>query len=197
MLRVAVTGCLHGELDRLYKAIEAIGVDLVLVTGDFQAVRDNKELDTMAVPNKYKLLKDFEKYFSGECKAPVLTVFVGGNHEAPALLLENALGGWVAPNIYFLGIAGVVRVAGVRIAGVSGIFSEKDFHKLHFEQQPFDQGKIRSVYHTRDIDIARMMKLSCESPTIFLSHDWPLSASQNGDQAKLLRRKPFFRDEVS
>lgn len=32
-------------------------------------------------------------------------------------------GGWLAPNIYFLGFAGCVQVNGVRIAGASGIFS--------------------------------------------------------------------------
>jgi len=31
-------------------------------------------------------------------------------------------GGWVAPNIYYLGCAGVVNFAGLRIAGLSGIY---------------------------------------------------------------------------
>ena len=36
-------------------------------------------------------------------------------------------GGWLAPNIYFLGIAGCVQVNGLRIAGASGIFKPHDF----------------------------------------------------------------------
>jgi lariat debranching enzyme len=36
-------------------------------------------------------------------------------------------GGWLAPNIYFLGHAGCVRVHGVRVAGASGIFKSGDF----------------------------------------------------------------------
>jgi lariat debranching enzyme len=56
---------------------------------------------------------------------------------------------------------------------------------------------MRSVYHTREVDVARLLKLSREDNTIFLSHDWPLSASQCGDQRALLRKKPFFKDEVA
>ncbi len=36
-------------------------------------------------------------------------------------------GGWLAPNIYFLGHAGCVQVNGIRIAGASGIFQHYDF----------------------------------------------------------------------
>jgi len=36
-------------------------------------------------------------------------------------------GGWLAPNIYFLGHAGCVRINGIRIAGASGIFKFHDF----------------------------------------------------------------------
>ena len=52
--------------------------------------------------------------------APVLTIFIGGNHEASNYNWELYHGGWVAPNIFFLGYANVVKVAGVRIGGVSG-----------------------------------------------------------------------------
>lgn len=44
------------------------------------------------------------RYYSGEKKAPVLTVFIGGNHEASNHLQELPYGGWVAPNIYYLGM---------------------------------------------------------------------------------------------
>lgn len=45
------------------------------------------------------------RYYSGEKMAPVLTIFIGGNHEASNHLQELPYGGWVAPNIYFLGRA--------------------------------------------------------------------------------------------
>jgi len=38
-------------------------------------------------------------------------------------------GGWLAPNIYFLGYTGCVQVNGIRIAGASGIFKGHDFER--------------------------------------------------------------------
>ena len=37
---------------------------------------------------------------------------VQGNHEALSHMLELPYGGWVAPNMYYLGFAGVVTFAG-------------------------------------------------------------------------------------
>jgi hypothetical protein len=57
----------------------------------------------------------------------VLTVFIGGNHEASNYLWELYHGGWVAPNIYYLGAAGVVNVGGLRVAGLSGIYKREHY----------------------------------------------------------------------
>ena len=59
----------------------------------------------------------FYKYYSGEKKAPVLTLFIGGNHEATSYLSELPYGGWAAPNIYYMGFAAVVQFNGLRISG--------------------------------------------------------------------------------
>ena len=55
------------------------------------------------------------RYYTGAAVAPVLTLFVGGNHEASNYLRELHYGGWVAPNIYYMGSSGVVRFGGLRI----------------------------------------------------------------------------------
>jgi lariat debranching enzyme len=84
----------------------------------------------MSCPPKFKFLGDFHKYYNGELKAPFLTLFVGGNHEAAVYLRDLHYGGWVAPNLYYLGAAGVIKVTrnnfSLRIAGISGI--DKPYH---------------------------------------------------------------------
>jgi hypothetical protein len=37
-------------------------------------------------------------------------------------------GGWAAPNIYFLGFAGVVKFGNIRIGGMSGIHKQNDYY---------------------------------------------------------------------
>lgn len=81
-------------------------VDLLLICGDFQAVRNEDDLACMACPAKYRHMNTFYKYYSGEKIAPVLTVFIGGNHEASNYLQELPFGGLVAPKIYYMGYAG-------------------------------------------------------------------------------------------
>lgn len=57
------------------------------------------------------------RYYSGERRAPILTLFIGGNHEASNYLQELPYGGWVAPNIYYMGRAGVIKFGNLRIGG--------------------------------------------------------------------------------
>jgi lariat debranching enzyme len=83
-------------------------VDFIICSGDFQSLRVKEDLDALECPPKYKEMGQFEKYFNRELIAPILTIFVGGNHEASNLLRDIYYGGWVAENIYYLGSSGVV-----------------------------------------------------------------------------------------
>ncbi|XP_059956221.1 lariat debranching enzyme [Mesoplodon densirostris] len=200
-MRVAVAGCCHGELDKIYETLalaERRGpgpIDLLLCCGDFQAVRNEADLRCMAVPPKYRHMQTFYRYYSGEKKAPVLTIFIGGNHEASNHLQELPYGGWVAPNIYYLGLAGVVKYRGVRIGGLSGIFKSHDYRKGHFECPPYNAATIRSIYHVRNIEVYKLKQLK-QPMDIFLSHDWPRSIYHYGNKKQLLKTKSFFRQEV-
>ena len=124
-VRVAVWGCGHGTLDKVYetiteanaRAVDGRSVELLLCCGDFEALRNESDLEALACPPKYRVMGDFFKYYSGQKLAPVLTLFVGGNHEASNFMQELFYGGWAAPNIYFMGFSGVVNFRGLRIAG--------------------------------------------------------------------------------
>ncbi|KAM6934885.1 lariat debranching enzyme [Xenentodon cancila] len=200
-MKIAVEGCCHGELDKIYETIEylekkeEVKVELLLCCGDFQAVRNEGDMKCMAVPAKYRMMQTFYKYYSGEKKAPVLTIFIGGNHEASNHLQELPYGGWVAPNIYYLGYAGVVRYKGIRIGGLSGIFKSHDYRKGHHEFPPYNPDTLRSVYHIRNIEVFKLKQI--EMPVdIFMSHDWPRGIYYYGSTRELLRKKKFLRQEV-
>ncbi|EME26984.1 Lariat debranching enzyme [Galdieria sulphuraria] len=200
-MNVFVAGCIHGKLSLLYETVEcyerehSVSIDLILCCGDFQAVRNWQDLSCVCCPAKYRQLNDFYQYYRGELTAPKLTVFVGGNHEASNYLQELPLGGWVAPNIFYLGVAGVLRIGKLRIGGLSGIFKEQDFRKEHFERPPYTESLLHSVYHVREVDIYRL-SLLIHKLDIFISHDWPEGVTEYGNKESLLKRKPFFRKDL-
>lgn len=59
-----------------------------VVLCDYQAVRNENDMESLNVPRKYREMKSFWKYYSGEEVAPVPTIFIGGNHEASNYLWE-------------------------------------------------------------------------------------------------------------
>ncbi|KAL1337659.1 hypothetical protein AAHE18_10G154700 [Arachis hypogaea] len=200
-MKIAVEGCMHGELDNVYKTLkhleetQNIKIDLLLCCGDFQAVRNEQDLKSMNVPPKFRSMNSFWKYYSGLEVAPYPTIFIGGNHEASNYLWEMYYGGWAAPNIYFLGVAGVIKFGNVRIGGLSGIYNARHYKSGHFERPPYDQSTIRSVYHVREYDVHKLIQIE-EPIDIFLSHDWPVRITDCGDWRELVRQKPFFKQEI-
>ncbi|CDU24577.1 related to lariat-debranching enzyme [Sporisorium scitamineum] len=201
-MKLAIQGCSHGELDAIYASLlrtereQSLQVDALLLCGDFQAIRNHSDLHALAVPQKYLRLGDFHSYYSGEKVAPILTLVIGGNHEASNYMHELYHGGWLAPNIYFLGAAGVVELNGLVVAGISGIYKDKDYKKGRFEKLPYDASTIRSCYHTREFDVARLKALTSKQLDVVMSHDWPNTIEQWGDVKALIRKKPFFKDEI-
>lgn len=153
------------------------------------------DLACMSVPDKYKKIGDFWKYYSGKVKAPYPTIFIGGNHEASNYLWELYYGGWVCDDIYYLGNAGVINFGGLRIAGLSGIYSEHNYYHSHYEVSPYNSSEKKSVYHVRDYDVKKLLQIR-EPIDIFLSHDWPRGVERHGDVQDLIKRKPFFEKEV-
>ncbi len=93
-VKIAVEGCAHGALDEIYESIAVlekrggIKVDLLICCGDFQAVRNEDDLLTLACPPKYRSMNSFYKYYAGLAVAPILTVYIGGNHETSSHHLE-------------------------------------------------------------------------------------------------------------
>ena len=66
-MKVAIQGCAHGELETIYASLQNIEtlhdikIDLLLCCGDFQAIRNEGDLQTMACPQKFRKLNSFHK----------------------------------------------------------------------------------------------------------------------------------------
>lgn len=66
-MQVAVVGCAHGQIEKIYETIalieqqENLKVDLLLCCGDFQATRNMDDLENMAQPEKYRHIRTFYK----------------------------------------------------------------------------------------------------------------------------------------
>ncbi|KAL8769507.1 MAG: hypothetical protein Q9209_004568 [Squamulea sp. 1 TL-2023] len=149
----------------------------------------------MSVPAKYRAIGDFHEYYSGARVAPYLTLFVGGNHEASNHLWELYYGGWVAPNIYYLGVANVVNFGPLRIAGLSGIWLGSDYRKPHSERLPYDFKEVKSIYHQRELDVRKLLQLRTQVD-VGISHDWPRKIEWQGDYEQLFRFKPHFESDA-
>lgn len=103
----------------------------------------------------------FYKYFESQVEPPVMTIFIGGNHEAVNYMRNLYFGGWVAKNIYYLGQAGSVYVTKgstrVRISGMSGIYNHRDFqYTLKPERIPLYGSSKISAYHLKQLEIFRL-----------------------------------------
>ena len=189
-ISIAVEGCCHGALDILYKRLRkhekrtGRKIDLLICCGDFESLRSPADFHSIVAPLKFRKMGAFHQYYSGAKVAPILTIFIGGNHEASQALHELYYGGWVAPNIYYLGVAGVVNYRGVRIGGISGIYNSEHHFQSRFEIPPFDQETLRSIYIYRNVDTYRLRCLDTKAQKpldIMLSHDWPQGIQQHGD----------------
>lgn len=93
-MKIAIEGCMHGDLNNVYatllhlQQLQNTQIDLLICCGDFQAVRNSNDLESLSVPPKYRSMGFFWKYFSGQKVAPFPTIFIGGNHKASNYLWE-------------------------------------------------------------------------------------------------------------
>lgn len=199
MVQIAVEGCCHGSLDAIYRALRP-DVQLLIICGDFQALRNETDLECMSVPKKYQQMGDFHRYYLLEKRAPVLTIFIGGNHESSLYMRELAYGGWVAPNIYYLGEYGCVWYKGLRICGASGIYNSRSFRDACGPDAPtytlpYTASTVKSVYHVKPLGHLKLMLSGAAD--IVLSHDWPQWIWRLGNLRQLLRHKPYFKDDMA
>lgn len=162
-MHIAIEGCCHGCLDDIYKKINEMEIsngykiDLLIICGDMETMRNTNDMKyCLECPNKYKHMGDFYKYYTGISIAPVLTIFIGGNHESSNYLQELPYGGWVSKNIYYLGYSGVIRVGGLRIGGLSGIYNRDFYRTGHYEIIPYNKVSFNPFLMLKNVKLKKL-----------------------------------------
>ncbi|KAI3652048.1 hypothetical protein MP228_003351 [Amoeboaphelidium protococcarum] len=216
-MKIAVIGCLHGKLANAmddvarYETRNQCKVDLVLICGDVQTMRNREDLQSMACPDKFKKMEQFQQYYNGNRQLSCPVLFIGGNHESSLYLSEMPYGGWVCENMYYLGRTNMVQCGNLRIGGLSGIYKEYNYGKGYTERSPFNEQSKRSIYHQRRIEVLRMKLYNdiyhmsqdqedkVQDNMIFLSHDWPQGIYKHASDQELqslYKYKSFLRPEI-
>ena len=123
-MRIAVAGCVHGHFrllhEKLEKAHKNDPIDLILICGDLHTPRpgNTSDIESIVANPKYKadLHKFAQEYddifFKGNGFFNIPTLFIGGNHEAYALLSKLPYGGYVAPNLLYAGRSNIICYQG-------------------------------------------------------------------------------------
>jgi lariat debranching enzyme len=180
----AVFGDVHGKQDLMYQKVldherdTGETVEVVLQVGDFETIRDEGDFEHYYAPSQFHHVSDFAGYCSGEKQAPCLTVFIGGNHENWGFLKDYSEGGFVAPDIYYLGRSGVLEVKGKTIAGITGVFKNNRYKEPKPEHPCYDW----KYYTPRDVGNLMDKKIDA-----LLLHDWfrPLKDVEISEEANI------------
>ncbi len=175
--RIAVVGDVHGAMWATIRLLSGwerarrLKLDFVLQVGDFEPHRDEADLATMAAPAKYRHLGGFPSFARGEAQFPWPIHFIGGNHEPYGWLETLRDGGQIAPNCYFLGRASVTEIAGIRVAGLSGIWKSELFNRKRPPVEDFAHKSNKEWIGWNKDDIKAL--LGAGRADVLLFHEWP------------------------
>lgn len=170
-MRIAVFGDVHGQWIAFRDAILALhaeaSLDLVLQVGDAQPIRDEKDLAYLPVPERYRALGDYGLL---DGPWPIPTLFIGGNHEPFNVMEALPEGGFLQPNLEYMGRAGYRTFGDLRIAGLGGVLSPRAIERPRLPW-PFPPQHAREASYYRKADLAKVA--ASGKVDILLLHEWP------------------------
>jgi len=65
--------------------------------------------------------------YEDSLSAKIIMLLYAYYYRRVTLVASRYYGGWAAPNIYFLGFAGVIKFGNIRIGGLSGIYNARHY----------------------------------------------------------------------
>ncbi|MCL1917280.1 MAG: metallophosphoesterase [Peptococcaceae bacterium] len=180
---IAALGDIHGQWQEAMILVEWACVEAGIVSsdlaaifqvGDAEALRCEAEITQVPGPSKYRKLGDFPHVLDGTIIIPAPLFFIAGNHEPFAAL--DADGGLVVnngrwgDNVTYLGRAGVVIAAGLRVGFLSGIWSQK-MSGLNSKVQKREG---RTAAHYTEAELTITLEAAKQGRyDVLITHDWP------------------------
>ncbi len=166
-------GDIHGRFGRLEGWAERLRTSLPLpvcqglAVGDVEAFRDAHDQRRKAT--KRTMPAEFAALADGAGSLGFPLAFVGGNNEDFEALSELPDGGEIAPGITYLGRSGMVELAGLKVAYLSGIHAPRFYDAPLLP--PRDAASRKHAGYFRRVEVERLAGM--RGADLLVLHEWP------------------------
>ena len=184
-LLVASVGDIHGRFHRVDAWLDTLSqslgreVDLVLAVGDVEAFRHADDHRRKAA--KRGMPAEFAEYADGVRQVKRPLYFIGGNNEDFEALHDSPEGFQLAPNVHYLGRAGLKELHGLRVGYLSGI------HAPRFYEQPLKRPRsLDTAKQAGYFRVAEVERVAGERDMdVLLVHEWPRGLPQRAQEREV------------
>jgi lariat debranching enzyme len=190
-LLVVGVGDIHGRFHRVEAWMDALEaargrpVDMVLAVGDVEAFR--RPDDHRRKTAKRGMPAEFAEYADSLRRMKRPLYFIGGNNEDFEALHDAPQGFELAPDVHYLGRAGLSTVRGLRIAYLSGIHAPRFYEQPLKRPTSLDTAKQAGYFRAPEVE--RLMGL--RDVDLLLVHEWPRGIVQRARDEGLSNGRPL------
>jgi predicted phosphodiesterase len=160
-------------------------VDLVLAVGDVEAFKRADDHRRKAA--KRAMPAEFAEYADGLKRMKRPLYFIAGNNEDFEALHHAPEGCELAPNVHYLGRAGVRQLHGLRIGYLSGIHAPRFFEQPLRRPTSLDTAKQAGYFRAPEVERVSGLR----DIDLFLVHEWPRGIVQRARDEGLSSGRPL------
>ncbi|MFL5353750.1 metallophosphoesterase [Archangium sp.] len=184
-LLVAGVGDIHGRFHRVEAWLDALAeargrpVDLVLAVGDVEAFRHAD--DHRRKTAKRAMPAEFAEYADGVRTMKRPLYFIAGNNEDFEALHDAPEGMQLAPNVHYLGRAGLKEILGLRVGFLSGIHAPRFYEQPLKRPRSLDTAKQAGYFRAPEVETVAALR----DVDLLLVHEWPRGLPQRAQEREV------------
>lgn len=141
------------------------------------------DVETFSTPDDHRrkatkraMPAEFAAYASGARRMRRPFVFVGGNNESFEDLETMPEGGELAPDVRYLGRAGVKEVHGLHVAYLSGIYAPTRFTRPRLAVDRPENARQAGYFRQPEVDAVKQVPRA----DMLVLHEWPRGIADRG-----------------